>query len=369
VSRTPSIRVEYGDCLGVIPRLVAEGVVVDSIVTDPPYHLTIAKRFSKTAVGDDTDAGRRAAARSDAAGRLSRGFMGKTWDGGDVALRPETWAAVATILRPGGFLLAFGGTRTWHRLACAIEDAGFVIQDMVLWLYGSGFPKRRDLLKPAWEPIVVAYKPAGKRTLQVDECRIGTEVLFNVPADNTGVTTFSPVKRDDYDGKEVTGRWPANLCHDGSDEVEEAFAAFGESGGGRASGHNWESSDQNNPTHVTHNIKSGAHFDDSGSVARFFYTAKADENDRLGSGHPTVKPLELLRWLVPLVTPRGGLVLDPFAGTGTTGIAARGVNRDSILIDADEQSIADIRRRVEFFGLRGGRRRAPTSSDPGGRLF
>jgi hypothetical protein len=98
--------------------------------------------------------------------------MGQQWDGGDIAFRPETWATVATILRPGAFLVAFGGTRTYHRLVSAIEDAGFVIQDQIAWLFATGFPKRRDMLKPAFEPIVLAYKPGGKRAMQVDECRI-----------------------------------------------------------------------------------------------------------------------------------------------------------------------------------------------------
>ena len=158
-----TVRVEHGDCLNVIPRLAAEGVVVDAIVTDPPYDLVaMTKRFG----------GRQKAAKSPDHQRFAKGFMGKTWDGTGVAFRPETWRALATILRPGGFLLAFGGTRTSHRMISAIEDAGFIIQDKIFWCFGSGFPKRRDMLKPAYEDICVAYKPGGKRTLQVDECRI-----------------------------------------------------------------------------------------------------------------------------------------------------------------------------------------------------
>lgn len=132
-----TVEIIHGDCLAEIPRLVARGVIVDAIVCDPPYHLTsTVNRFGKVDIDADTSTSRRSRDRSDPAARLAKGFMGKVWDGGDVAFRPETWATVATILRPGGFLVAFGGTRTYHRLACAIEDGGFVIQDCLMWLYG-----------------------------------------------------------------------------------------------------------------------------------------------------------------------------------------------------------------------------------------
>jgi hypothetical protein len=152
------------------------------------------------------------------------------------------------------------------------------------------------------------------------------------------------------------GRMPGRLQalfrkapNPGSDEVMEAFAAFGDSGGGKAGGYNWESSGQNNPTHVTHNIKSGVHFDDSGSAARFFYCAKANARDRWGSRHPTVKPVELMKWLVPFVTPKNGLVLDPFAGSGTTGVAALATGRKAILVERDEAYCADIRERIAHY--------------------
>lgn len=154
------IALHHGDCREIAPTLGQ----VDAVVTDPPYHLSEVphvagfhrKRSAETR-----------AARS--------GFMGQTWDGGDIARDPATWAIIRQALRPGGFLVAFGGTRTYHRMACAIEDAGFVIEDCLMWLYATGFPKRRDMLKPAYEPIVLAYKPGGKRTMQVDECRIACD--------------------------------------------------------------------------------------------------------------------------------------------------------------------------------------------------
>lgn len=462
------IAAHHGNCLEVIPRLVAEGVVCDACVTDPPYHLTATQKRFGAANSAPAQYG-----KDGAMSRLSGGFMGQQWDGGDIAFRPETWATVATILRPGGFLLAFGGTRTYHRLACAIEDAGFVIQDTIAWLYGSGFPKRRDMLKPAFEPIVLAYKPGGKRTLQVDECRvlptgekwdrdqslcsscavlaesnarhgtsatkasIATSAAERISSERDTISHRDIAKMDigcsdgtrtaniatssstsasgeplsvqfqqdlkfttetkiegitssttcDFCGKPIIagcigkntlaerknlrpgessnghaesverplGRWPANLVHDGSEEVTEAFAAFGEL---QARGNVGPSERHPNAGAVFTGYGSGdcgaryAH--DTGSAARFFYCAKADAQDRWGSRHPTVKPVELMKWLVALVTPPGGLVLDPFAGSGTTGVAALATGRDCILIEREAQYLADIGERLAFYEGGGG---------------
>ena len=307
---------------------------VDSVVTDPPYHLTsIIKRFGKAGS---------APAKSGATGayaRASKGFMGKTWDGGDVAFRPETWAEVLRVLKPGGHLLAFSGTRTYHRMACAIEDAGFEIRDTIAWLYGSGFPKSHDIskkaegwhgwgtaLKPALEPIVVARKPIGKASVAANVVKHGTGAI-NVDGCRAAITDAGGTwgARQDssigYGGTEPrgfrtqrheAGRWPANVLHDGSDEVIEAFAAFGD-----------------------------------GQADRFFYSAKAGDDDRIGSKHPTVKPVALIRWLVRLVTPPGGTVLDPFAGTGTTGAAALREGMRAILIEREPEYLADIDRRLK----------------------
>jgi site-specific DNA-methyltransferase (adenine-specific) len=335
------IRIEHGDCLEVIPRLVAEGVTVDAIVTDPPYHLaSIVKRFA------NADPARETYAAASSSAFMSRGFMGLQWDGGDIASKAETWGTCSTILRPGGFLVAFGGTRTHHRMVCAIEDAGFVIQDTVAWLYGSGFPKHRSHLKPAFEPICLAYKPGGARTLQVDECRVsGTKPqMVAIDSDrrnNPILRTRSAV----FAGISNVGRWPANVCHDGSDEVLAAFAAFGESKS--VAGNPRRSHQQaGNGWHLSY---TGAEYSDSGSAARFFYAAKADTQDRWGSRHPTVKPVELIRWLVQLVCPLGGIFLDPFAGSGTAGVAALATGRDAILIEQDEGYVADIRERLAHY--------------------
>ena len=138
-----------GDCIEEMQKLIDDGVQVDSVVTDPPYHLTsIVDRFSKTSLDDDRKTSQRARDRSDGYGRLSAtGFMGKEWDGGDIAFRKETWELAYKVLKPGGHLLAFSGSRTYHRMAVAIEDAGFDIRDQIMWLYGSGFPKSLNIGK------------------------------------------------------------------------------------------------------------------------------------------------------------------------------------------------------------------------------
>jgi hypothetical protein len=287
------VRVEQGDCREVIPKL---GVMVDAVVTDPPYEI---------------------------------GFMGREWDQRGVAFDPKTWRAVHSVMRPGGFLLAFGGTRTHHRVWSAIEDAGFILQDTIMWMFGSGFPKRRDMLKPAFEPICLAYKPGGKRTLQVDECRIpGTKPrmvaidsdLRNNPILGTRSATFSGEMSDE-------GRWPANVCHDGSEEVIGAFAAFGErdtpNGRPNCAGKPYREQDRLIYGKDQRDRVYNGGYLDTGTAARFFYCAKADKQDRWGSRHPTVKPVELMKWLVPLVTPltvdgRPGLS-RPICGLGNNG--------------------------------------------------
>jgi site-specific DNA-methyltransferase (adenine-specific) len=332
------IRVEHGDCLEVIPRLVAEGIAVDAIVTDPPYHLaSIVKRFA------NADPAREAYAAASSSAFMSRGFMGLQWDGGDIASKAETWGTCSTILRPGGFLLAFGGTRTHHRMVCAIEDAGFVIQDTVAWLYCSVFPKHRSHLKPAFEPICLAYKPGATRTMQVDECRIGIEPIVR-PSGVNQLVYGSDNRKGMLRGSNI-GRWPANVCHDGSDEV---LAAFPESDGqlyGRP-----RMPKKSNGIYGDYGEQEIALArGDGGSAARFFFSAKADKGDRWGSKHPTVKPVELIRWLVQLVTPPGGLFIDPFAGSGTAGVAALATGRNAILIEQDEGYVADIRERLAHY--------------------
>ena len=344
-----------GNCLELLAEMPDNSV--DSIVTDPPYEL---------------------------------GFMGKSWDNSGIAYNVELWSQALRVLKPGGHLLAFGGSRTYHRLASAVEDAGFEIRDQIMYLYGSGFPKSHDVskaidkaagaerpreepqsrkeasvaiakngfgadgwspqtkeaqtkeaqiwqgwgtaLKPAHEPIVVARKPLigtvatnvltyGTGALNID----GSRVEFQSEADKASATPQGKVTVNNVGNmpdvenegrKELArpdnskGRWPANVIHDGSEEVLEYF----------------------------------------GEPQRFFYCAKASKSERnaglegfetkyvardngfsdkisdtnqpRANFHPTVKPIALMRYLVKLVTPPNGTVLDPFLGSGTTAVAA-----------------------------------------------
>lgn len=365
----------HGDCREVRATMPAESV--DSVVTDPPYHLTsMVQRLSRTNTGDvDKNFTKKAPGQ----GRnpheaMARGFMGKQWDGGDIAFRPELWADVLRVLKPGAHLAAFGGTRTFHRMMCAIEDAGFEIRDTLMWVYGSGFPKSHNLpgglgtaLKPAWEPIVLARKPLvgtvaanvaahGTGALNIDGCRVP-----GAPE----ATRFDPAKhshdgwRMDATGAECAerasplGRWPANLAHDGSDEVLEAFAAFGErassagavkrqsacdTGGNKGAAYGAESRPSGTPM---------IGYGDTGTAARFFFSAKASKAERgEGNTHPTVKPLALMQWLCRLVTPPGGTVLDPFSGSGSTLIAAAREGFDCIGIEREAEYIEIARRQI-----------------------
>lgn len=442
-----------GDCLDVM-RTMAD-CSVDAVVTDPPYGLS---------------------------------FMGKAWDYDVPGV--DVWREILRVLKPGGHLLAFAGTRTQHRMAVAIEDAGFEIRDMIAWVYGSGFPKSQNVgkaidkldaaqtqqarryrftewvrstgltskqideatgtnmgghyttaasqpaimtrehldavrhlisevpdwveheadirsvesenfkkrevvgtevrynepsgivaagrdertlferkittahtpeaqqwegwgtaLKPALEPVTVARKPFkgtvaanvlehGTGAINVDGCRVGAEPRPLMVRTDTLVaaTSMAGVSTGATDSGEVTtlGRWPANLIHDGSDEVTELFPQTGN--GNNKGVYSYAGKEYDNKNTSMFNgdkPQSPSNFNDSGSAARFFYTAKAAKAERQGVTHPTVKPLDLMAYLCRLVTPPGGTVLDPFMGSGTTikaalseGFNAIGVERD-----------------------------------------
>lgn len=348
-----------GDCRQVMVDLLLDGRTVDAVVTDPPYDLvSIVERFGAP------DA---APAKGGVYHRTARGFMGHRWDGTGVAFDPATWRPAFALLKPGGHLLAFGGTRTFHRLASALEAAGFEIRDTIAWLYGSGFPKSHSLapgvgtaLKPAMELITVARRPLEARTLaenharhgcgglNIDECRVplasgdwlekGLPGVY--PRGSGSAWAMSRVDRPPG-----LGRWPANVAHDGSDDVLDAFAAFGVSksrpGINRASARPRSKAKGADKAWI-----SEIPYSDEGTPARFFYSAKAGAVDRAGSEHPTVKPLALMRWLVALVTPPGGTVLDPFAGSGTTLQAAYEVGRAAIGCERESSYCDDIRRRL-----------------------
>jgi DNA modification methylase len=348
----------HGDCLEVMRTL--PDCSVDAVVTDPPYGLA---------------------------------FMGKRWDY-DVPTT-EVWAECLRVLKPGGHLLAFAGTRTQHRMAVRIEDAGFEIRDMIAWVYGSGFPKSHNLkddwqgwgtaLKPALEPITVARKPLigtvaenvlahGTGALNVDGCRGGTDEPLGRLNNSTSMFNHkntTPL----VDNSRGLGRWPANLIHDGSEEVVGMFPHQNGVVGARREG--GDKSIFSGGGHVQaerQRIVGGTK--DSGSAARFFYCAKASKADRdegceglgsrfaptMGNGiggkehdpktatpkrnhHPTVKPTTLMQYLCRLVTPPNGVVLDPFMGSGSTGKAAKleGVNFLGIEREHDYLKIAHAR--------------------------
>jgi len=354
------VTLHCGDCLDVLASLPENSV--DSVVCDPPYHLTsIVKRFGADGAAEVKEGA------TGAFKRASAGFMGKQWDGGDIAFQPDTWAAVLRVLKPGGYLLAFASTRGFGRMSVALEDAGFITHPLIAWVFGSGFPKATRIkaegydgfryggqaLKPAIEPIYMGQKPFseangtanillhGTGALNIDGCRVagtakpfwnGTEGTGGYRLHNRDVSEWEP------NGQ---GRWPANFIHDGSDEVLAAFPESDSgSGSGSGSGGIWSES-TGKPAGPTYG-------DGNGSAARFFYSAKADAEDRLGSKHPTVKPLDLMQYLVRLVTPPGGTVLDPFAGTGTTGEAAFREGMRAVLIEREAEYQADIARRMEL---------------------
>jgi site-specific DNA-methyltransferase (adenine-specific) len=319
---------------------------VDAVVTDPPYGLS---------------------------------FMGKRWDYDVPSV--DIWVECLRVLKPGGHLLAFAGTRTQHRMAVRIEDAGFEIRDMIAWVYGTGFNKvgyiRGDddqpvrdgwggSLKPALEPITMARKPLqgtvaacvlehGTGALNVDGCRVPADPNDSV---HSAVWTSRPSAIRAGTAGFVTsnkpgdtrpcalppgGRWPANLIHDGSDEVVGLFpeghphhSGFIRQGGDRFS--------------VGSDRKArGTEFAapcDTGSAARFFYTSKATKAERQGCTHPTVKPLDLMAYLCRLVTPPGGTVLDPFMGSGTTIKAALSEGFNAIGIERDPAYFAMAEHRM-----------------------
>jgi DNA primase catalytic core len=251
--------------MDILPTL-AEGSIA-SIVTDPPYHLTGATRFGET--------------------RSTRGFMNKEWDGGDIAFRPETWDAARRVIRPGGYLLAFGGTRTYHRLACAIEDGGWEIVDCIQWLYGQGFPKHRSKLKPAVELICMAKAPGPVRDLSIDECRIHVEddaYAKNASGDrgHSGTRGHGEVTdiRAGGGSAHKGGRWPANVCLDES-AAQQLDAQSGVlSSGANPTRRNADKFRDVYGEFVGQESCEPARGADAGGASRFFYCAKASRSER-----------------------------------------------------------------------------------------
>lgn len=414
---------------------VIEPESIDSIVTDSPYELN---------------------------------FMGKGWDNSGIAFQSDTWKKCYEVLKPGGYLLAFGGSRTFHRIACAIEDAGFEIRDTIMWLYGSGFPKSQNIskildkkfgeerpiigytknagiaknaqpdstgshiwtgnirsdkpitdlakqwqgwgtcLKPSFEPIIVARKPFkgslvdnvieyGVGGINIDECRVETNEKMKPCKRGSGVFSetangkITGWNKDDYNGDyqpNNLGRFPANtiLTYDETD-FDEVCGSFpqNQKPAGNKKEVNYDNKDYDNSSYkinYTHNPKIAG--DNGGSASRYFYCAKASKKDRdegldsfnqekVNDGrqtpidnafqrgetlrkntHPTVKPTDLMQYLVRLVSPNGATILDPFNGSGSTGKAVmyenkeRNKNYKYIGIELTEEYLPIAKARIEY---------------------
>ena len=381
VSDEGDVVLHLGDCLAVLPSL--PDCSIDAIVTDPPYGLEF--------MGREWDTFKPSAARirppseadqsSDRAHNASTSLVARNAPEGYVAGRPfqrwcEAWAAECLrVLKPGGHLLAFGGTRTWHRMACGIEDAGFDIRDSIDWLYGTGFPKNEACLKPAHEPIVMARKPA-RRSEPLPGLR-GCMVAHASAADLEASRAKNPGRDDlftsdtygaDRPQQRVNdaGRWPPNVVL-GPAAAEELDwqSGISTSSGGRIG------NKDGGQIYGGGKGLAGAYsagdpgFGDVGGASRFFPVFKyepkapASERPRLPDGTvwPTVKPLDLMRWLVRLVTPPGGTVLDLFGGSGTTAEACVVEGFRCVLIDKDPVAAKLIKARLSkpiqpvMFGL------------------
>lgn len=409
-----TVRIIHGDCIEEMRKLDENSV--DSMVVDGPYGIRF---MGKAWDGADIEA-RYATAASSEEGRARNGMAMQAGrnDRSVTASRAfqefsREWAAEAIrVLKPGGYLLSFSAPRTYHRMVSGIEDAGFEIRDQILWIFGSGFPKSHNgewggtAVKPAHEPIVVARKPLdgtveenwrkwGTGALEIDGCRIPSEPM----RPNTGKGALP--RRHEGEIREGSpcgqphelGRWPANVIHDGSDEVLAAFPdAPGQMADASASasarktqnvygamrrGRGDEfSANSANAGAVGFSMRPGTRRLDAGSAARFFYCAKASKHDRnegleglegqrVGDGrkvpsdsphlrdqtprlntHPTVKPTDLMRYLIRLVTPAGGTVLDCFMGSGSTLKAAVLEGLDCIGIEREAEHVVTAQLRV-----------------------
>lgn len=296
-------------------------IKVDSIVTDPPYGIE---------------------------------YLGKKWDKKDgcVTFDPDTWSSVSSVLKPGGYLIIFGASRTFHRLVCAVEDSGLVIRDQLLWLYGQGMPKSSNIgkklpdwegwgtgLKPCYEPILLAQKPISE-----------VSIIKNVEKHGVGAINIEESRLE-------CGRWPGNVLHDGSEEVEEAFSQFGERGNGWS--RNYGVEDYQGRQYGGGVFGGGGYFGnttycDTGTASRFFYSTKSSVKEKthgrtINNDHPTVKNLDLMKYLVNLVTPKEGIVYDPFAGSGTTLLASKqlgfnflGVEMDQHYVDISKERLSTV---------------------------
>ncbi|MAS02923.1 MAG: site-specific DNA-methyltransferase [Gammaproteobacteria bacterium] len=414
------MRLHNGDCLNVLKMMIEDEVFVDSIVTDPPYEL---------------------------------GFMGRSWDSTGIAFQKKTWELCFKVLKPGGHLLAFSGSRTYHRMAVAIEDAGFEIRDQVMWLYGSGFPKSMNVgkaldkklgneresfgtklkkagdmrggnyvkggdyksieieitkgntewegwgtaLKPAHEPLVLARKPLSENSvvdnvlkhrtggINIDECRVegndakypdtnpdfrdqGRQSKENMGIDKLSFGQTENVKRkkvvrksrdengvwtndnsgmkaegSEYADADPRGRFPSNVMHDGSGSIKELFedkSKYFYCAKTSKAERNQGLDNFIKKNKVFNGQSPNASKDMKGVEQKF--TTKPSANI-----HPTVKPIKLMKYLCRLITPKGGTILDPFMGSGSTGMAAKEENFEFVGIEKEEEYFNIATARIE----------------------
>lgn len=303
-----SVRILEGDCLSVMPTL--EACSVDAIVTDPPYGLHfMGKAWDKfgSSIGVDHNE------TTERSGSMHAGKYDGRRDREFEEFMCLAFAHALRLAKPGAHLVAFGAPKRYHRLACAAEDAGWEIRDSLMWLFGSGFPKSHNrkgkwqgwstALKPAYEPIILARKPL------IRGWTVGATL------DQWGTSSLN------VDATRVDGRWPANVVLDA-----DSGALLDEQSGQLQSnsGNLRELPGRKVNTYGEYGTRSDKGRTDSGGASRFYYCAKSSRTERgETNNHPTVKPLALMRWLCRLVTPPGGLILDPFTGSGSTGVAAR----------------------------------------------
>jgi DNA modification methylase len=391
-----------GDCIAIMRELPDQSV--DAVVTDPPYGLEFMGREWDGADGFRRSLNAADAGRESVFGRTSRTspeyrtrpvVLGQISDGtrdkGPLPSGPgthsrgyadhdahtfqewcEVWAREALrVLKPGGFMLAFGGTRTWHRLAVAVEDAGFEIRESIAWLYGQGFPKNPNVLKPAFEPIVVGRKPLvgtvaanvaafGTGALNIASNRIGDgsesrarvgEATEHARYNESGGTDFAATPGARGGGPD--GRWPTNVLLDET-QAADLDIQSGTLTSGKLEPHHADNGKGSGILGSMSGRTGRSSYGDTGGASRYFptfrYEAKADSSERPavdGVQHPTVKPLALMQWLVRLVTPSGGVVLEPFAGSGTTVEACLREGFDCIAIEREPTYLPLIMQRIQ----------------------
>jgi site-specific DNA-methyltransferase (adenine-specific) len=361
-------RVFAGSCVDRLRELPDESV--DAVVTDPPYEL---------------------------------GFMGKGWDSSGIAYNIEVWRECLRVLKPGAHLLAFSGSRTYHRMTVAIEDAGFEVRDMIAWISNKTFPKSHNVekatgsadwagwgtaLKPSLEPIVMARKPLigtvaenvlayGTGGLNIDGTRIGTE-LVTINTFDDGAKPWGNASGEAYTSRQSHGRWPSNVMLDEfTAGLVDEQSGVSVSRSAKMKAGLTEAIGSKNLSTKALIFESERGHNDTGGASRFFYVAKASKRDRneglemiqprfaptMNNGignkkhdpetattkanfHPTVKPTDLMRQLVRLVTPPGGVVLDPFTGSGSTGKAAILEGFDFIGVELTDEYLPIIEGRL-----------------------